>query len=115
MKFTEQQKEMIAKLLAQFHIGDGVDDCTGNDEVAMKRGIADLIEYLESIDLLSGLYKMAELAMRTHSNSDDPYYSCPLSENGCCNDDLPKDECHCGADEHNKKVDELLISLTTNV
>ena len=114
MKLTEQQKEKIKNLLSEFHIGDGVDDCAGNDEVAMERGIADLIEYLESIDLLSGLYKMAELAKLAHFYSEDSWYSCPLSEDGCSNDDFPKDKCNCGADEHNKKVDELLISLTTN-
>jgi predicted nucleic acid-binding Zn-ribbon protein len=47
---------------------------------------------------------------RKHYECNDCWYSCPKSGE-CCNDELPKDECNCGADEHNKKIDELLSLL----
>ena len=62
-------------------------------------------------DLLSGLYRMAELAKRPHYYCEDGWYSCPLAEYGCYNDSIPKDECTCGADNHNAEVDALLSSL----
>lgn len=43
---------------------------------------------------------------REHYTCEDCWYSCPLSEDGCC--DGRSRGCNCGADEHNKKVDELL-------
>ena len=47
-------------------------------------------------------------AKRNHYHCDDCWYTCPKHEDGCCNDDKPKDVCDCGADEWNAKVDAVL-------
>ena len=70
-----------------------------DDYSALLATIAEKDTYRDIEDSLFN--KMAELARCPH------YYSCPMSGD-CCNDDLPKDECTCGADGHNKKVEELL-------
>ncbi len=45
---------------------------------------------------------------RFHFDMDeDCWYSCPKSGH-CCNDTKPKDECDCGADAWNAKLDALL-------
>lgn len=49
MKLTEKQKEIIKGIMSEFHIGDGVDDCAGNDDVAMKKGFEELFDFLESL------------------------------------------------------------------
>ncbi len=58
----------------------------------------------ELIDLL------VNLAKRNHEVCDDSWYSCPKSGFGCSND-LAGDECNCGADEQNKKVEEIKARL----
>jgi hypothetical protein len=45
---------------------------------------------------------------RPHLSCEDCWYSCPKSEDGCCNDSIPKDECTCGADAHNARIDAAL-------
>lgn len=55
--------------------------------------------------------QLGELAKRGHRYCEDSWYSCPLAEDGCANDNLPKDKCDCGADEHNANVEELLKQL----
>lgn len=48
-----------------------------------------------------------EGAKRHHLIVDDCWYSCPMSGE-CCNDELPKDKCTCGAEAHNSKVEAAL-------
>ena len=79
-----------------------------------KEGLPVSLSILNQLICYLVFIKWAKLAKLAHFYSEDFWYSCPLSEDGCCNDDFPNDKCNCGADEHNKKVDELLISLTTN-
>lgn len=43
---------------------------------------------------------------RSHFNCDDPWYSCPLSSEGCADDS--KVGCDCGADRWNSKIDALM-------
>lgn len=43
----------------------------------------------------------------SHRFVEDCWYSCPKSEDGCCNE-AEGDECNCGADTHNARVDELI-------
>jgi hypothetical protein len=43
---------------------------------------------------------------RSHYICEDCWYSCPLSEEGCCDD--RQDECNCGAAEHNEKIHRLI-------
>lgn len=40
----------------------------------------------------------------------DPWYSCPKAESGCTNDDLGE-ECNCGAEQFNKKLDEVIKEI----
>ena len=38
----------------------------------------------------------------------DSFYSCPKATDGCCDDNVPKDKCNCGADAHNAAVLKIL-------
>jgi hypothetical protein len=51
--------------------------------------------------------ELAKLARRNHYTCEDTWYSCPKSPDGCAND-AAGDECDCGADSHNDKIEELL-------
>ena len=53
--------------------------------------------------------ELANLAKRQHYFCEDSWYSCPKAEGGCAND-AEGDECTCGADAHNAKVNELLAA-----
>lgn len=44
-----------------------------------------------------------EAARIPHTICDDCWYSCPKSGE-CCNEELPKDKCTCGADTHNAAI-----------
>lgn len=43
---------------------------------------------------------------REHHQCEDTWYSCPLSEEGCSNDQ-EGEECTCGAEQHNNIIDEI--------
>ena len=43
---------------------------------------------------------------RIHYECEDCWYSCPKSEDGCCNDNV--EGCTCGADDWNARIDEAL-------
>ena len=45
---------------------------------------------------------------RYHRTCNDSWYSCPKSEDGCPDDQWDINECNCGADEWNAKVETLL-------
>jgi len=51
-----------------------------------------------------------EKLRRGHCSCDDCWYSCPKSEDGCCDDSQGK-ECNCGADEHNAALDAIIAYL----
>ena len=59
----------------------------------------------------AALDRLIELAKRQHYYCEDSWYSCPLAEGGCANDDWDKDECSCGASAHNAQVDEIADTL----
>jgi hypothetical protein len=46
-------------------------------------------------------------ARREHYSCEDCWYSCPKSDDGCC-DDSKGDDCDCGADAFNALIDALL-------
>jgi hypothetical protein len=71
------------------------------------------IQYLISLlhRLLEAIEKLKPLTIKFHYYCEDCWYSCPLAEDGCCDDLVNKDKCNCGADEHNKKVEEIYKSL----
>ena len=57
------------------------------------------------------LERLLDMARREHYYCEDSWYSCPLAEDGCANDNYEKDECSCGALAHNAKVDEIAATL----
>lgn len=58
----------------------------------------------------SAIAALISLAKLEHYNCElDTWYGCPLSVDGC-SQDIPK-VCNCGADEHNRKVDEVAAKL----
>ena len=63
------------------------------------------------IAMLSGIAELGDVAKRKHYYCDDSYYSCPKAEDGWSNELLDQNECSCGADEHNQKVEEVLVRL----
>jgi hypothetical protein len=56
------------------------------------------------------LDKLKSLAIQAHYRCEDSWYSCPKDEGGCADDD-ERDECNCGAVQHNEKVEELYNKL----
>lgn len=62
-------------------------------------------------DLYDDLREIRKLAIRPHDISEDPYYSCPLSEEGCANDFVDQSECNCGATDHNIKFQKVYERL----
>jgi len=54
---------------------------------------------------------------RVHLIHEDCWYNCPLSDDGCCNDE-EKLKCNCGAEEFNNKIDgfieENILTLKEN-
>lgn len=61
--------------------------------------------------LVADLRALAESLRIRHLNVEDCWYSCPKSEDGCCNDNYADGECICGADDHNARVDALLLLI----
>jgi hypothetical protein len=47
---------------------------------------------------------------RRHRYCEDSWYSCPMAEGGCADDDAG-DKCNCGAEEYNAKIDEIVEEL----
>jgi hypothetical protein len=43
-------------------------------------------------------------------NDYDSWYNCPKTPEGCP-DDNAGDECNCGADSHNQKIDNFILKL----
>ncbi|KKU25461.1 MAG: hypothetical protein UX37_C0022G0025 [Microgenomates group bacterium GW2011_GWA2_46_16] len=63
---------------------------------------------------LTDLMTLRSLAIRQHYYCEDCWYSCPKALDGCC-DDSQGDECNCGADEENKKIDELYENIIKHI
>ena len=72
-----------------------------------------MVQFIDqnTIDILikknAKLIAFLEEHKHTHHYCDDCWYSCPKSEEGCC-DKSQGDECNCGADEYNKMIDDLI-------
>lgn len=63
----------------------------------------------ETIAQLRGLLLESK---RKHYLADwDHWYSCPKAEGGCGDPQWDKDECNCGADDWNAKVDAALVGI----
>lgn len=62
----------------------------------------------ERWDENDNLRKALSMAKIPHLIVDeDCFYSCPKS-GGCCNDNIDDSYCDCGADKHNKAIDNVL-------
>jgi len=48
---------------------------------------------------------------KRHYYCEDSWYSCPLAEDGCCDDSVDKSKCRCGADSQHKQVDAIIEEL----
>jgi len=57
------------------------------------------------------LRELLVASKRSHYVCEDCWYSCPKSGE-CCNEFRKQDECDCGADEWNAKVDTALSTST---
>jgi hypothetical protein len=60
---------------------------------------------------IDAIKEIAKLAKREHYYCVDSWYSCPKAEDGCANDDYDENECSCGADEHNAKIEKLIKTI----
>jgi len=58
------------------------------------------------MDVLSELEKLRA----SHFYCDDCWYSCPKAQYGCC-DATQGDDCNCGADDHNDRLDKIIQYL----
>lgn len=59
---------------------------------------------------MKGIINKLQKLRLSHYCCDDEWYSCPKSPGGCA-DDQSEDECNCGADRHNKILDEIIENL----
>lgn len=65
--------------------------------------------------MIDKLKQLKDLALQSHHTCEDYYYNCAITKhyrdyNEINEPDLSK-ECTCGADSHNKKVEELYASI----
>lgn len=65
-------------------------------------------ELAEALAVIAKKDGALRLAKRRHNYCEDSWYSCPLAEEGCSDEDQPEDKCNCGADEHNARIDSAL-------
>lgn len=63
----------------------------------------------KSAELKDAIALLGSMARKEHYYSEDCWHSCPKAEGGCC--DESKTGCTCDADEHNVKVDKLLVEI----
>lgn len=61
-------------------------------------------------DVLEQAIGYLEKHPKYHYSCEDCWYSCPKSEDGCC-DENEKDECNCGADEENAEIHAMVKKL----
>lgn len=60
---------------------------------------------------MNEIIKKIEALKIGHYYCEDPWYSCPLAEDGCINEAYEDNECNCNAEGHNKKIDEIIAEL----
>ena len=61
------------------------------------------------------LNKLLDELKQKHFNCEDSWYSCMMADNYSGNVDKPDRYCDCGAEHHNKLVEEIskLVNLTS--
>jgi len=60
------------------------------------------------------LEELEKLRRRHRFVDDDCWYSCPMAEDYCGNEE-PGSYCNCGADDHNARVDAIIQYLKENL
>jgi len=60
------------------------------------------------VELVAEMRDKLATTKQHHYYCEDGWYSCPLAEDGCYNEAIPKDECQCGADKFNATIDDAL-------
>ena len=61
-------------------------------------------------EIIARLKEALPTFKRGHYYCDDCWYSCPKAEDGCCDEGAGED-CNCGADEWNARIDLLMKEL----
>ena len=61
-------------------------------------------------EIITRLKEVLPTLKISHYYCEDCWYSCPKEEDGCCNE-AEGEDCNCGADEHNSKIDALMKEL----
>ena len=61
-------------------------------------------------EIITRLKEVLPTLKISHHYCEDCWYSCPKEEDGCCNE-AEGEDCNCGADEHNSKIDALMKEL----
>lgn len=59
------------------------------------------------MNLKDNILRLKELALQSHYSCEDTYYQCPHYDGDDWHPADYSQECNCGANEHNKKVEEL--------
>lgn len=54
--------------------------------------------------------EVLKASRRSHHYCEDKWYSCPKHEEGCANE-AEGDQCNCGADKENEKIDQAINAL----
>ena len=67
---------------------------------------------MENSSLIVEIITFLEDSRQPHYYCEDGWYNCPKNPEGSWNDAWKNGKCNCGADEYNKKLDELLLKLS---
>ena len=65
-------------------------------------------------EIIARLKEALPTFKRGHYYCDDCWYSCPKAEDGCC-DERAGEDCNCGADEWNARIDLLMKELEVSI
>ena len=123
-EFTEFTKEDIEYYRKQYALWTSRRQTTP-EELHLIGRLRDTLDYIEHLQAENDKLT-AELARRdkiitrlkevlptlkiSHYYCEDCWYSCPKEEDGCCDDGAGED-CNCGADEWNARIDLLMKEL----
>lgn len=88
-------------------------ELAADESTAWHCAVARTLERDEARDRIDTLEGALREQQREHLYVEDCWYSCPKAEDGCC-DERQGDECNCGADAANAKIDAVLASASLN-
>ena len=93
----------------------GSDFDTADEAKALAQRLQDVLDGRDAVSeaverIVEECEPVISSLRQRHYECDDCWYSCPKSEDGCCNEGSG-DECNCGADATNESLDALLALL----